>query len=147
MFHPIDSYKENKTSKSKKSPPPTPTVKLCEDFKLGNMATALVDYTLDICGKDEDKTPRFPSRLYDSYVSELIRSAVSIHREVCYANAVRNDVSRRKLAQEKAIGEAVNLEHLILSAYHKGWISSKQHLNWHRKICDLHFGIINWMSK
>lgn len=145
MFRHIDSCDKN--SKPKQPSTQEPTVKLCGDFKLGNMATSLVDYTLDICGKDEDKTTRFPSRLYDSYVSELVRSALSIHKEICCANAVRNDTSRRKVSQEKAVGEAVNLEHLILSAYHKGWISSKQHYNWQRKICDLHYGIIKWMSK
>lgn len=141
MFKHIDSFTSKQPAK------PEPTAKLCGDFKLGNMATALVDYTLDLCGKDDDKTLRFPSRLYDSYVSELVRSALSIHKEICYANSVRNDVSRRKQSQEKAVGEAVNLEHLILSAYRKGWISSKQHTTWQRKICDLHFGIINWMSR
>jgi hypothetical protein len=56
MFRPIDSCiftsKENKTPKQ--SSKYEPTAKLCGDFKLGNMATALVDYTLDICGKDTD---------------------------------------------------------------------------------------------
>lgn len=121
--------------------------KLNADFKLGNYATDLVEFTLDICKKPKaSENPRFPSDFYSSYVDELVRSAINIHRNICNANAVRHDQTRRGIRQENAIGEAVNLEHLILIAYHRGWISEKQHTRWQRMICDLHYGIIQWMS-
>lgn len=120
--------------------------KLNPDFKIGNMATALVDYTLDICNKKDDGTPRFPAKYYDSYVTELVRSAVALHKSVCYANAVRLDAHRRSIRQENAVAECVNLEHLILIAYDHGWISDKQHSRWQNQICNLHYMIIKWMS-
>ena len=140
MLHPID-YKPPKKQQDKSKP------KLQSDFKIGNAATELIEYTLDICGKDESKNLRFPAAFYGSYVSELIRSAIAIHRCVCYANAMKHDASRRIPAQERADAEAINLEHLILIAYNKGWISEKQHLCWQNKICDLHYRLLNWMSK
>ena len=142
MLRPAFSYTPPKQSAKSKSKP-----KLQSDFKTGNMATALVEYTLDMCGKDESKNLRFPAAFYGSYVSELIRSAIALHRCICYANAMRYDPSRRIPAQERADAEAVNLEHLILIAYNKGWISEKQHTQWQKKICDLHFCILNWMSQ
>lgn len=140
MLKPIDSYKPPNKRQDK------PKTKLQSDFKIGNMAIELVEYTLEICNKDDKGNPRFPARLYESYVTEFVRSAIAIHRCICYANSVRHDASRRIPAQEQADGEAVNLEHLILTAYHKGWISEKQHTQWQTKICNLHYSLLNWMS-
>lgn len=104
--------------------------KLNPDFKIGNLATDLVAYTLDICNKQDEGTPRFPQKYYDSYVTEIVKSAIQIHKNVCYANAVKLDALRRIARQEEAQAECVNLEHLILIAYDKGWISEKQHTTW-----------------
>ena len=42
-----------------------------EKFRVGNMADDLLDLTLDLCNKDQERNPRFPARLYDSYVADL----------------------------------------------------------------------------
>ena len=120
--------------------------KLNPDFKIGNLATDLVAYTLEICNKKDVGTLRFPEKYYDSYVTEIVRSAIQLHKNVCYANAVRLDTLRRTARQEEAQAECVNLEHLILIAYDRGWISEKQHHHWQTLICDLHYMIIRWMS-
>lgn len=131
---------KNKISKAQKQP------KLNPDFKIGNLATDLVAYTLDICNKEDGKPPRFPAKYYDSYVTEIVRSAITLHKKVCYANAKRVSEAKRAEAQEDAIGECVNLEHLILLAYDRGWISDKQHSFWQNQICGLHYMIIRWMT-
>lgn len=41
------------------------------DFVIGNMATDLVEMTLQICNKQEDKTLRFPKVMYSSYIAEF----------------------------------------------------------------------------
>ena len=46
------------------------------DFRLGNMATDLAEYTLDMCNKNEDGTLRFPQRMYESYVKRIIQSYI-----------------------------------------------------------------------
>lgn len=141
-----DSKKRQWSSKSERSTKPA---KLNSDFVLGNYATDLVSYTLDICKQARDgnkENPRFPIVFYDSYVEELIKSALSLHKYICHANSVRYDPARRQPRQEAAAGESVHLEHLILIAYQKGWISEKQHDRWQKMICDLHYGIIRWMS-
>ena len=38
-----------------------------KDFLLGNMADYLLSLTLDLCGRKDSSTPRFPRLLYDSY--------------------------------------------------------------------------------
>ena len=134
---------KSKDDKSKKPP------KLKSDFVLGNLATDLVSYTLDICKQvrdDNKQNPRFPVVFYDSYVAELIKSSLALHKHICYANSVRHDPNRRQVRQEAASAESVHLEHLILIAYQKGWISEKQHEHWQTMICNLHYGIIRWMS-
>lgn len=132
-------YKNNTTKEKKQS-------KLNPDFKIGNLANDLVAYTLDICNRENNKPTRFPTKYYDSYVTEIVRSAINLHKEVCYANAKRVSVNKRMEAQENALGECVNLEHLILIAYDKGWISDKQHTFWQNQICSLHYMIIRWMT-
>lgn len=127
-------------------PTKTHESKLNPNFKIGNLATDLVAYTLDICNRKDEGTPRFPTKYYDSYVSEIVKSAIHLHKNVCYANAVRLDTERRRARQEEAQAECVNLEHLILIAYDKGWISEKQHRTWQTLICDLHYMIIRWMN-
>ena len=135
-FKPKSKYKDDK---SKKLP------RLKSDFVLGNLSTDLVSYTLDICKRARDdnrQNTRFPVVFYDSYVAELIKSSLALHKHICYANSVRHDLNRRQIRQEAASAESVHLEHLILIAYHKGWISEKQHEHWQTMICNLHYGII-----
>lgn len=48
------------------------------DFAIGNMADDLVKLTLELCGKTEEKTPRFPRLFYPSYVTRIIDTALDI---------------------------------------------------------------------
>ena len=116
------------------------------DFVIGNMATDLVEMTLQICNKQEDKTLRFPKVMYSSYVAELVNLALEIQKLVCVANSIRNDKAKRQLLQENAIGNCVCLEKDILLALKRGWISEKQFTRWQKLICNLHWKLFNWLK-
>lgn len=66
------------------------------DFRLGNMATELVDYTLELCNKNEDGTLRFPKRMYESYVTCIVNLSLDILKEIFATNAIRDDETLRK---------------------------------------------------
>lgn len=114
------------------------------DFKLGNMAAELVDYTLDICGKDESKTPRFPERFYDSYVKEIVTLSVGILAEIYAANSVKNDAEERKKHREAVLGKCGAMAKLVFSAYKHKWISDKQNTTWQKKINSIYFVVNRW---
>ena len=44
-------------------------------FRLGNMCDDLVDLTIEMCGKDEDKCPRFPKWSYATLVDRIMNTA------------------------------------------------------------------------
>jgi hypothetical protein len=67
------------------------------DFKLGNMTTELVDYTIGLCNKDENKTPRFPQRLYNSYVSKIVTLSIEILEGIFVTNAIRDTVKSKEI--------------------------------------------------
>lgn len=116
------------------------------DFVIGNMATELIDLTLQMCRVDEGKTPRFPRKFYSSYVDELVKLSIDIQKYVCWANSKKTNKERRVELQETAIGDCVCLEKLVLVAFGKGWVSEKQFTKWQKLICNLHWKIHNWMT-
>lgn len=84
--------------------------KLQPDFVLGNMATDLVDLTLQFCNKQDGKPPRFPKNMYESFVTQIVNLALGIQHKVCVANAKHSNSSKRLELQEDAIGDCVCLE-------------------------------------
>ena len=46
------------------------------------MTDDLVDTTLELCEKDENKTLRFPKVLYSSYVKRIVETALDIQELV-----------------------------------------------------------------
>ena len=121
-------------------------IKLQPDFHVGNMATDLVEVTLQMCSKYEDHPPRFPKRMYDSYVTQIVKLSLDIHQNICEANSIKNSKSKREELQYLALGECSSMEKLVHIALKRGWISEKQHTRWQRKICDLHFKILRWIE-
>lgn len=81
------------------------------DFRLGNMATDLVEFTLTMCNKDESGKPRFPTRLYDSYVKRISDLSLDVIQNIFIANAVRDDPEKRKKIRDgwKIKGNKVKL--------------------------------------
>lgn len=121
--------------------------KLQPDFVLGNMATDLVDLTLQFCNKQDGKPPRFPKNMYESFVTQIVNLALGIQHKVCVANAKHSNSTKRLELQEDAIGDCVCLEKDIMSAYRRGWISEKQLTKWQALICNLHWKLFNWARK
>lgn len=115
-----------------------------KDFALASMADDLLELTLTMCGKDENKTPRFPSLLYDGYVSEILGAAVTIHKDIIMANEMQIG-DNRTAKQQEAAATCVWLNHLIRTAANKGWISEKQRDRWQGLVSAVKFKIINWM--
>lgn len=114
------------------------------DFKLGNMANDLVDYTLRICNKDNDKKPRFPKRLYDNYVSKIVTLSIEILEGIFAANTVRDDVTVRKKHRETVLGKCGAMAKLVFTAYKNGWISDKQNTQWQKQINSIYFVVNKW---
>lgn len=114
------------------------------DFKLGNMATELVDYTIGLCNKDENKTPRFPQRLYNSYVSKIVTLSIEILEGIFATNAIRDDVNIRKQYRETVLGKCGAMAKLVFTAYKNKWISDKQHTTWQKKINSIYFVVNKW---
>lgn len=114
------------------------------DFKLGNMASGLVDYTLSICNKDNDNKPRFPKRLYDSYVSKIVTLSIEILEGVFATNTVRDDMTVRKEHRETVLGKCGAMAKLVFTAYKNGWISDKQNTQWQKQINSIYFVVNKW---
>lgn len=114
------------------------------DFRLGNMATDLVDYTLELCNKDKSKTPRFPLRLYDSYVSKIVTLSIEILEEVYATNSVRDNTTERKKHRETILGKCGAMAKLVFTAHKNGWISDKQNTTWQKKINSIYYVVNRW---
>lgn len=114
------------------------------DFRLGNMATDLVEYTLAICNKDESGKPRFPARLYDSYVKRITDLSLDIIQGIFVANAIRDDPARRKRTRESVIGSCGAMAKLVFLAHKREWISDKQNTVWQKKINGIYFVVLRW---
>ena len=122
------------------------TNKLQPNFQIGNLATDLVDLTLEYCTRYEDQNPRFPKRMYESYVTQIVNLSLQIHKNICEANSIKTAKQKRHLLQEISCGDCTSLEKLIFIALKRGWISKKQHIRWQSLICDLHFKITKWLK-
>lgn len=116
-----------------------------KEFVLANMADDLVDLTLQLCGKVEDRTPRFPRLFYGNYVNRLINKACNIQEYIIEANEFPKGEIRKEL-QIKARAECVSLNHLIRISWQKGWISEKQRDTWQKLTVAIKFSIIRWIS-
>lgn len=132
-----------------------------EDFKLGKMVDDLLDYSIDMCGKDynpqkmkaktentesqeiKKKTLRFPARFYDNYVNCIMDAVLKIHTSVIIANGY--DLGNERLAMQRlACFNCIELNHLIRIASNKGYISEKQREHWQKLTTDIYFKIVNW---
>lgn len=116
-----------------------------KDFLLGNMADDLLDLTLNLCGRKDSSTPRFPRLLYDGYVSQIIEASVLIQKNIIIANELPR-ADKRKSLQEEASYTCVWLTHMIRVAGQNGWISSKQQEQWQKLVVNIKWKIISWMK-
>lgn len=119
---------------------------LQHNFVLGNMATDLVAMSLNMCGKDDDKNPRFPRLLYSSYVKNIINTSLKIHEYLCVANGITKGKPERTKYQKAVMSECVHLEALIGIALNNRWISQKQHDRWTKLVTDIHWRTYNWLK-
>ena len=116
-----------------------------KEFETGLMADDLVDLTLTLCGKDDERNPRFPRNFYASYVTRIVNTALDIQEAVFLANDDRENSWRdRKRYQSRAEAKCVYLNHLIRVAWNKGWISDKQQERWQGLTSSLRWKIFNW---
>ena len=114
------------------------------DFRLGNTAAELVDYTLELCNKNEDGTLRFPKRMYESYVTCIVNLSLDILKEIFATNAIRDDETLRKRRREIILGKCASMAKLVFLAYKRGWISDKQNTTWQKKINSVYFVVSRW---
>ena len=118
-----------------------------KDFRIGNLADDLLTATLDLCGKDEAHTPRFPQRFYESLVTRIIDVALDIHENVYLANEDRGlSACDRHECKCRAEAKCVQLNHLIRVSCRKGWISDKQRERWQSMATTLRWMIYNWQK-
>lgn len=116
---------------------------LAPDFRLGNLATDLVDYTIFLCNKDETKNPRFPQRMYSSYVMQMVNLALDIEEKIFAANESRNPEKRQE-CREVVLGKCCTLAKLAFIAYERGWISDRLSTAWQKKINAVYFLTLKW---
>ena len=114
------------------------------DFRLGNMATDLAEYTLDMCNKNEDGTLRFPQRMYESYVKRIVDLSLDILQGAFEVNAVHDDMQVRKERRELIVAHCLAMAKLVFIAYKKGWISDKQNTKWQKKINAIYYIVLRW---
>lgn len=115
------------------------------DFAIGNMADDLVKLTLELCGKTEEKTPRFPRLFYPSYVTRIIDTALDIQENIFEANEIRIGAERLG-CQRTATEKCVYLNHLVRVANELGYISEKQRDRWQKLTTSLKWGIVAWIK-
>lgn len=117
------------------------------DFMLGQMADDLVCYTIMLCTKSEDKTTRFPYRLYNTYVDVILSTSLSIQKDIFLANSLHSKDPKRMSLQEECLGLCVYLCHLVRIAFDHGWISEKQRDTWIAKTMKLKYKASAWHTK
>ena len=116
-------------------------------FEIGNMATDLMNITIQICNKNEDKkTTRFPRLLYSSYVNLMVKTSIEIHADICNANEELHKSSERREYQKRAKAKLVHLTSLIAIAYENKWISEKQYTRWQGLATNLMWKVVKWSS-
>lgn len=109
------------------------------------MADDLLDLTLELCNKDAAHNPRFPARLYDSYVTRTVNTALDVLEYIVLANEDREgSLPDRRRLQSRAEAKCVLLNHLIRSALRHRWISDKQHDRWAGLTTALRWAVYNW---
>lgn len=68
-----------------------------KNFVLGNMADDLVNITIELTGKKEDKTPRFPRYIYDSYVTRMMNITLDIQADIILSNELYSGRERQQM--------------------------------------------------
>ena len=115
---------------------------LQSNFVIGNLAKDLMIETFRICGKKQDKKPRFPIVL-QRYVDLMCETSINIHKSVCLANSSR-DSGKRKSYIADSKGLCVHLSHLIDIAFSGRWISEKQHDKWLGLVNAIYWKLLYW---
>lgn len=115
---------------------------LQSDFVIGNIAKDLMIETFRICGKKQDKKPRFP-KVLQRYVDLMCETAIEIHKTVCLVNSSR-DLQKRRLFIEDSKGLCIHLSHLIDVSYSGRWISEKQHDRWLGLVNAVYWKLLHW---
>lgn len=75
-------------------------------FRLGNMCDDLVDLTIEMCGKDEDKCPRFPKWSYATLVDRIMITALDIQEQVIEAN--EHELGKQEPACRKQLRQSAS---------------------------------------
>lgn len=109
------------------------------------MADDLLSLTLDLCGRKDSSTPRFPRLLYDSYVNQIIQAAILIQKNIIIANELPRSARRKELQQEAA-STCIWLTHMIRISGQHGWVSSKQQEQWQKLVVNIKWKIVAWMK-
>lgn len=114
-----------------------------DKFVVGNIASDLMDKVIVLCAKDQRKTTKFPKVLYQSYVNAMVNTALSIHKDVCLANASRDKTVRFE-HQNSAQAKLLHLMSLMDIALNHKWISDKQNDSFQKLANNLYWKIYNW---
>lgn len=120
-------------------------LKVDENFSIGNLADDMLETTLELCGKDENKTLRFPRVFYDSYVARIINTALDAHENIFSANGTPLGEKRTEF-QQTAARKLRYMNHLIRVAFNRGWISEKQRNRWQELCTRLMWGVVKWSN-
>ena len=115
------------------------------EFGLITKVGKMLEITLELCNKDEDKTPRYPERLYNGYVSKMIEISVSIQGNIIVANEMERGAERTEM-QKEASRNCLWLNHLIRIAYKKNWISEKQRDRWQEAVTNVKTTTDHWIK-
>ena len=115
-----------------------------KDFAIGNMADDLLNLTLELCGKDGEKRPRFPKVFYRNYVHIMVTTALAIQECVFEANEIAMGEMRKEY-QKKAAVKCTYLNHLVRVAHERGYISEKQRDRWQKLITALKWSVVKWI--
>ena len=114
-----------------------------KNFLLGGMVDDLVEMSLELCGKGEDRCPRFPRWSYSNLVDRIMNAALDIQELVIEMNEYKIGEARAN-GQRTAAAKCVYLNHLIRVAWKRGYVSQKQHDRWAGLTTKIKWKIVNW---
>lgn len=95
------------------------------NFYLLSVSDQLVELILEVCGKRDEKSPKFPRVLYDTYVNKIILIALRIQEISIYLTSEKLEDNFDRYQTELEL-KAIQLNHLLRIAYEKKWINDSQ---------------------
>ena len=115
-----------------------------KNFLLGDMVDDLVEMSLELCGKGEDRCPRFPRWSYSNLVDRIMNTALDIQELVIEMNEYKIAVSYQGWRQHAWKGNTRNMilkmdEYLNglleplgyrMRMQYRGWDKKKKRKKW-----------------